>query len=232
MKLKVKSIKRNKNETYEWRGLVKLNLGSGPYLAPGYINVDKFFTEESLNNHKDKTGTPYEFTDHKEKGEFVERDILDLPFEDNYADIIEAHQVIEHIPMHQQELVYKEIYRVLKPNGKLKISVPSFNGLCLEWLGMELRSSEFNPQMWYERAQEFYGIQVNEGEYHRCPQTTNWIAYCLGRAGFTKNPMFALFPKSGAIPNDEKFGIMATSPKPYGNETVFRHETIFMEVEK
>jgi ubiquinone/menaquinone biosynthesis C-methylase UbiE len=160
----------------------------------------------------------------------VEGDILNLPFPDNYADVVEAHQAIEHISMENQVPAYKEIYRVMKKGGRFIMSVPSFNGLCLEFLGMELRMSEFKPQEWYERAQEFYGIQVNEGEYHRCPQTPSWIVYCLRQAGFNQPKGMVLFPKQGKMPKNKKFGIMATSPKPFGDTTVFRHETIFVEI--
>jgi len=195
--------------------MIKLNLGSGSYFAKGYINVDKFV--EEMNP--------------KKGDKFVEGDILHLPFRRNYADLVEAHQVIEHISIKDQIPAYKEIYRVMKKGAKLQIDVPSFNGLCLEWLGMELRTgNQFNPAIWYDRAEEFYGIQVHEGEYHRCPQTPNWIAYCLREAGFKNSPKMIIFPKNGFIPREKKFGIMATSPKPYGDQTVFRHETIFVEI--
>jgi ubiquinone/menaquinone biosynthesis C-methylase UbiE len=134
--------------------------------------------------------------------------------------------------MIDQDKAYAEIYRVLKKGGRFIMSVPSFTGLCLEFLGMELRMSEFNPQEWYDRAQEFYGIQTTEGEYHRCPQTPSWIVYCLRRAGFDQPKGVVLFPKHGKMPKGKQFGIMATSPKPFGDATGFRHETIFVEVIK
>jgi predicted SAM-dependent methyltransferase len=194
---------------------VKINVGCGWYFAPGYINVDMVIP-----------------TEHQGSGKFVKGDILALPFEDNYADQIEAHQVMEHLSMQDQVPAYKEIYRVLKKGGRFIMDVPSFNGLCLEWLGMEVRSSEFNPQNWYDRAEEFYGIQIHEGEYHRCPMTPSWVAYALTQAGFNKPKGIVLFPKHGTMPRDKKFGIMSSSPKPFGDQTGFRHETIFAEVTK
>lgn len=193
---------------------MKVNVGCGWYLAPGYINVDKFMPEKTQ-------GT----------GKFKEGDILYLPFDNDSADLVEAHQVLEHLSMKDVIPALVEIHRIMKIGAKILIDVPSFNGLCLEWLGMELRSSEFDPQTWHDRAEEFYGIQIHEGEYHRCPMTPNWLAYCLQQAKFS-NLEFVLFPKNGRIPNHKKFGIMATSPKPFGDNTVFRHETIFVEAKK
>jgi len=45
-----------------------------------------------------------------------------LPFEDNYFDEVNAIQVLEHI--HNFESLMLEIHRVLKLNGRLKVSVP------------------------------------------------------------------------------------------------------------
>jgi predicted SAM-dependent methyltransferase len=199
--------------------MIRLNLGCGQQLIKGYINVDSEFTPEKMK--KDNR-----FWNKNMK--YIQANILKLPFKDEYADVVEAHQTMEHLRIRDVIPAFTEIYRVLKPGGKLLISVPSFNGLCLEWLGMELRSgTNFNPQDWISRAEEFYGIQVTEGEHHRCPMTPNWITYSVSAAGFKNQIDFELFPKHGHIPmKGKKYGIIATSEKPYGGDTVFRHETI------
>lgn len=48
---------------------------------------------------------------------------LDIPLEDNKADIVMFHQVLEHIPKPSEALL--EIYRILKPSGWLILSVPN-----------------------------------------------------------------------------------------------------------
>jgi ubiquinone/menaquinone biosynthesis C-methylase UbiE len=48
---------------------------------------------------------------------------LEIPLDDNTADVVMFHQVLEHIPQPVDAL--KEVYRVLKPGGWLMLSVPN-----------------------------------------------------------------------------------------------------------
>lgn len=64
----------------------------------------------------------------KNKGKNVrllKSDATDLPFENNYFDIIIASEILEHIPNDIRAI--SEMYRVLKPDGKIVITIPSKN---------------------------------------------------------------------------------------------------------
>lgn len=80
---------------------VKLNLGSGDNHFDGFTNVDKY----------DKTAE-------------VMADITELPFEDNTVAEIKCYQTVEHIPYHQTDQMFQEMYRVLKPGGTAHIECP------------------------------------------------------------------------------------------------------------
>lgn len=54
-------------------------------------------------------------------------DICDIPFEDNKFDLVLATDIIEHVENDEKAL--QEIYRVLKPQGKLILTVPAFQFL-------------------------------------------------------------------------------------------------------
>lgn len=57
------------------------------------------------------------------KGKFYHiQDGKKLPFKKNSFDFILASDVLEHI--YDTEFIFQELYRVLKPNGKLLITVP------------------------------------------------------------------------------------------------------------
>jgi len=55
---------------------------------------------------------------------FIQGDITNAPFSDNYFDIITAISTIEHIPGKGDSLAMKEMARILKVGGKIIISVP------------------------------------------------------------------------------------------------------------
>jgi predicted SAM-dependent methyltransferase len=93
---------------------VRLNLGCGDKLWPGFINVD--FSDNHSGMKPD-----------------VECDITKLTFPDDYADEIHAIHVIEHLDRPGIYEVLREWRRVLKPGGKLVIECP-----CLDKIRVHL----------------------------------------------------------------------------------------------
>lgn len=57
-----------------------------------------------------------------------------LPFHDNTFDIVYHSQFIEHLPMDRANVFLKECYRVLKPNGILRIVTPDLKDQASEYL--------------------------------------------------------------------------------------------------
>lgn len=95
---------------------VKLNLGCGDKILPGYVNVD---VAASRNN--------------------LAPDVLcDLhrlsPFADNSADEILSVHVVEHFWRWEVEEILKEWVRVLKPGGKMILECPNLISACQEFL--------------------------------------------------------------------------------------------------
>lgn len=62
-------------------------------------------------------------------GDFKMGSILEIPFTDNFFDVILALEILEHIPPHNTFRAIKELYRVLKVGGNLIVSVPLNEGL-------------------------------------------------------------------------------------------------------
>ncbi len=48
---------------------------------------------------------------------------LELPFDDDYFDLVISYEVLEHVQ--NEDLAVREIWRVLKPGGEVVISVPN-----------------------------------------------------------------------------------------------------------
>lgn len=85
--------------------MIKLNLGCGNKIRKGWVNVD--FPDNYSGQRPD-----------------VCADLRKLPFDDGYADLVEAVHVLEHFLPWEFDAVLDEWVRVLKPGGALCIEVP------------------------------------------------------------------------------------------------------------
>lgn len=86
----------------------KLHLGCGKRYIPGFIHIDL---------------ADYPHIDHR-------TDVSDLSmFEDNSIELIYVCHVLEHFKRNEIEGVLSEWYRVLRPEGVLRLSVPDFEAI-------------------------------------------------------------------------------------------------------
>jgi len=89
-------------------GKVLIHLGCGDIASPEFINVDA----------------------HPAPHVHYACDVIDLSiFPDNYADLVYACHLLEHIPRNKLRRTLWEWRRVLKSDGILRLSVPSFDAL-------------------------------------------------------------------------------------------------------
>jgi len=83
------------------------------HFAPEQCFLKQFKTLKNLD---------YTTTDLESPIADVKADICNLPFEDNYYDVILCNHVLEHIPNDTKAM--KELYRVLKPGGMGIFQIP------------------------------------------------------------------------------------------------------------
>jgi SAM-dependent methyltransferase len=91
---------------------IKLNLGCGGQVVPGFIGVDM----------------PGNWSGKKPD---VESDLRSLPFEDGYADEVHSYHVIEHFYRYETEALLAEWVRVLKPGGKFVVECPCLDKILM-----------------------------------------------------------------------------------------------------
>jgi predicted SAM-dependent methyltransferase len=98
---------------------MRINLGCNDFKLDGFINID---SDPGVNP------------------DFV-ADALNLPYEDNSIDELYAGHLLEHFTLQEDPL--KEWFRVLKPGGRITVTVPdtgsslklySEGKLSLEWV--------------------------------------------------------------------------------------------------
>ena len=111
------------------KDIIKLNLGCASRLLPDYINVDI----DSLDEIKKR----YPNLEIEDSCEFLQSDILNLPFDDNSVDEVRADAILEHLSFLEESQFFKEASRVLKPNGVLNFSVPDFEDTVRKWIDAE-----------------------------------------------------------------------------------------------
>lgn len=151
--------------------VVRLNLGCGTDLRPGWVNVDKFPANETV----------------------VQAEFPLLPFSEGHADEVLLSHVLEHFGFKDGETLCSEIHRVLKVGGHAYIEVPDINWCCAQFLGAPEPSSwtdctnDYNTQhKWGLLAMSLWGDQHNDGLFHKWGYTAHRLYHLLSHVGFSK----------------------------------------------
>jgi predicted SAM-dependent methyltransferase len=83
--------------------------------------------------HKDWVNIDFQAISH----EVSAMNILNgLPFKDNSFDAVYSSHFLEHLTKPQADFVLSEIFRVLKPDGVVRIVVPDLENICREYLNV------------------------------------------------------------------------------------------------
>ncbi len=112
-------------------GALALDLGCGPgrhlhgmYFAAKCYTVGVDLAVPDLQKAADGFAEIPDVTDTHQRWSLAAADALRLPFDDATFDTIVCSEVLEHIPDYHQAIA--EIARVIKPGGRLAVSVPRY----------------------------------------------------------------------------------------------------------
>lgn len=97
---------------------MKLHLGAGNKIIPGYTNCD-FRSLPGIDKIFDLETFPY-------------------PFKDNSVSYILTMETLEHLSFVHMPKIFKELYRILEPNGMLSIQVPDIGKMCEYYVNKEI----------------------------------------------------------------------------------------------
>jgi predicted SAM-dependent methyltransferase len=139
----------------EIRLSTNVHLGCGEKRLPGFINVD---ARES------------NCTD-------LVCDITALPFGDCSVDIFYMCHSLEHIPMHGVQAMLRKLHGMLKPNGKIYISVPDFAILSSLYLSGRVPLSAV--------VRAIHGGQEYPGNIHYMSYDIELLSAIISSSGFS-----------------------------------------------
>ncbi len=113
------------------------------------------------------------------------------------AEVYASH-VLEHLGYDGElQQTLREIYRVLKPGGRLRVSVPDLEVLCRLFLRPDLEIKDRHHVM-----KMMFGGRVDEYDVHKCGLSLEFMARYLHDAGFrniTRVDVFGEFNDASAI---------------------------------
>lgn len=147
---------------------LKLDIGAGGHAKPGFTTVDLYHPSADVKD-----------------------DLLTLSqFSDNTIAWVNTAHVLEHIKNDDLPLVFKSVYRILMPGGKWTIEVPD-----LVWILEDfLRTPE--PKRWGWKLQTIFGLQSNQGEYHKTGFSQERLGHNLVKSGFTNIKVNSIYSKT------------------------------------
>src|SRR5579871_2098668 len=93
--------------------LKMLNVGCGSYFDRRWTNIDIYSTSPEVIQHDITQG---------------------LPFSDRSFDVVYHSHILEHLDRESGASLMRECYRVLKPNGILRVVVPDLEFSCKLYL--------------------------------------------------------------------------------------------------
>ena len=181
---------------------IKLNLGCGGRPLKGYINVDM----DSLDELKKR------YPNTKFSNDIIVKnlDIFNLPYNNNSVQEVRADSFIEHLSFIEEKNFFKEVYRVLMPNGKFEWSVPDFEDCIKKWLEAKDDWQDFfrddeeaileehwfgtytyqTTNRWGYLTAMIFGSQKGEGQFHKNAYTESKIRALMKKLNFKIDDLY------------------------------------------
>lgn len=170
---------------------LRLHLGCGPKILPGWVNVDRVAHAADIRTDIDPT---------------------DLPFADASVAEILAEHLFEHFTFAQEQDAWREAARVLRPGGTLTVEVPDFEWVCARFLAAQDDFREFYQvgaashyaghgtaldQRWGILQTMFFGNQNGAGQFHHSAYTEAKLRALASMLGFAAIRVDRIFNKGG-----------------------------------
>jgi SAM-dependent methyltransferase len=170
---------------------IRLHLGCGAHILPGWINIDTV----------QRPGAPS-----------IHLDIGDMPFVAGSVTEILAEHLMEHLDFAAEQRVWREIARVLRPGGRFRVEVPDFDWVCRSFVDATDDWRDFyqvgncdhyggcgrdTGQRWGILQTMFFGNQNGADQYHRSAYTEQKLRSIAALLEFASVEVERTFNKGG-----------------------------------
>jgi predicted SAM-dependent methyltransferase len=183
---------------------VKVNLGCGLAVAPGWINIDGSLNAFIANLPRVFHRVAYRITganryyneeeycrllgDHH----FVHHDLsLSVPLHDESVDYVYTSHFLEHLFRVDAETLLWEIHRALKPGGIARIAVPDLE-FAVRLYGLGEKERMLTQYFFVDDKESFFAR-------HKYMYDLDLLSHALKRAGFSQ--VYKCAFKEGATPD-------------------------------
>lgn len=130
-----------------------------------------------------------------------------FPFEDHTFDYIFAEHMIEHITYDEGQFMLRECFRVMKPNGIIRLATPNLDNLAKLIENPNIEKHQAYIKYYVEK---FYGkdypiipaLQINKLFYafhHRFIHNFESLSYILEQAGFKNIIQRAIYQSEHSV---------------------------------
>ncbi len=187
----------------------KLNLGSGPNSARGWINYDwgllPFLGKLKLTTTLVKLGLLDKSYDWKWPKITLVNIKNDLPDEDESVDYIYCSNVLEHFEKYESTAVLKECQRVLKKDGIVRVIVPDLKKMIENYTSAD----NFNREYFGYNKDQYNGIIGRFKRFfirgHQWMYDSNSFYELLKEIGFSNIKEYKF--RKGELPNLDKLDL-------------------------
>jgi predicted SAM-dependent methyltransferase len=156
--------------------VVKVNIGAGPHTKEGWLTADAFKVEADIYMNANAR----------------------WPFDDNSVDVLYSEHMLEHIKVDRVPKLLAEAYRVLKPGGLFRVTVPDLEIHAKNYIAKndeffkpiidkyQARLDKQKDKYWLIRSNggAFMSRAVQRFYRHRWMYDFDTLSSCLYEVGF------------------------------------------------
>jgi len=187
-------------------GLAKVNLGCGLTTAPGWANIDGSINAlvsslpgiiQEFAYRFSGARSYYSLEDYRKIltfNKFIHYNLeYGIPLPDKWADFVYSSHLLEHLNKKKGETLIKEIFRILKPGGLVRIIVPD----------LEFVVGLYNKGEKQRMLEDFFFIEQRGSSFarHKYMYDFELLKELLEKAGFQDVTRFEF--QKGRVPDIE-----------------------------